>query len=370
MKVVTVIGARPQFVKAAPLCRELRQRHEEVLVHTGQHYDHMMSGVFFEELGIPVPDINLGVGSGSHGSQTGAMLEGIEQVLLRERPDWLLIFGDTNSTLAGALAAAKLEIPIAHVEAGLRSFNRSMPEEVNRVVADHLSSLLLCPSATAVENLSREGITKDVVVVGDIMSDTLQWVRKNSLTQESALISKFGLARQTYLVCTVHRSENADDAYKLGEILAAMAVLQQPVIFPVHPRTRRTIDAAQLPVPSNVRLIEPLGYADMMALVGEARMVLTDSGGLQKEAYWLKVPCITLRDETEWVETVRFGWNVLVGTDAVRIVDTVRSHQQPSAHPPLYGDGAVAAQCVGALESRLGRTASVASRSGVASALA
>ena len=353
MKIVTIIGARPQFVKAAPVSRELRKHHTEVLVHTGQHYDRAMSQVFFDELGIPSPDVNLGVGSGPHGAQTGAMLEGIERVLISERPDWVLVYGDTNSTLAGALAAAKLLIPVAHVEAGLRSFNRAMPEEINRVMADHVSELLLCPSESAVTNLAKEGISRGVHLIGDVMSDTLKWVRQRIDRSPPPVLKHLGLSESAYLLCTVHRNENADNMDRLSGIMAALARFNERVIFPVHPRTRKTMESKQLQAPANVSLIDPLGYLDMMALARSARMILTDSGGLQKEAYWLGVPCVTLREETEWTETVDAGWNVLTGSDTERIVSAVRDFSRPVFRPPLYGEGGVAAKCVALLRNEV-----------------
>ena len=345
MKIVSVVGARPQFVKAAAMSRTLRARHQEVLVHTGQHYDYMMSGVFFDGLDLPTPEVNLGVGSGAHGVQTARMLEGIEAVLAAQRPDWLLVYGDTNSTLAGALAASKLSTPIAHVEAGLRSFDRSMPEEINRVVTDHLSTLLFCPSETSVENLAAEGIRRNVHVVGDVMLDVLRDAQGRAAARAPKVLSRFGVTAKAYLVLTVHRSANTDDSAALSGVLKALAALDEPVVFPVHPRTRRILAEAGAP-PAHVRLIDPLSYLDMLTLVGSARLVLTDSGGLQKEAYWLGVPCLTLRDETEWVETVKAGWNTLVGTEPARIVEAARSVTPPAARPPLYGDGRAAARCV------------------------
>jgi UDP-N-acetylglucosamine 2-epimerase len=353
MKIVSIIGARPQFIKAAPVSRELRKKHTEVLIHTGQHYDENMSAIFFEELDIPAPAFNLEVGSGSHGMQAGLMLTRIEEVLLAEKPDWALIYGDTNSTLAGALAAAKLHIKVAHVEAGLRSFNRRMPEEINRVVADHLSDLLLCPSQTAVDNLKSEGITHGVHLVGDVMADALAYAAKCA-QDHSCILKQLGLAEKKYLLATVHRAENTDDPVRLQNILTAFAQIDEPVIFPVHPRTRHRlielgIDHQKSEI-SNLKFIEPLGYLDMVRLEQSARMILTDSGGMQKEAYWLGVPCITLRDETEWVETVQTGWNVVAGTDSDRIVETVRSFIPPATRPPLYGDGQAASRCVDRLE--------------------
>jgi UDP-GlcNAc3NAcA epimerase len=346
VKVVTIVGARPQFIKAAAVSRVLRRRCTEFLVHTGQHYDFEMSGIFFDGLELPPPDANLSVGSGSHGAQTGAMLKAIEDVLLDQRPDWLLVYGDTNSTLAGALAAAKLSVPVAHVEAGLRSFNRAMPEEINRVVADHLSDLLLCPSATAVHNLAVEGISKNVYVTGDVMLDVLNWARRQIAAGDAGRLNRFGLENQDFVLATVHRSENTDDVTKLSRILAAFGALDTMVLFPAHPRTRKAIGAAGCKVGSNVHVVDPLGYVDMVAIAGAARLVLTDSGGLQKEAYWLGVPCLTLREETEWVETVEAGWNMLVGSDSQRIVDAARTWSPPSTRPCLYGDGNAAVKCV------------------------
>jgi UDP-N-acetylglucosamine 2-epimerase len=351
MKIVSVVGARPQFVKAAAVSRKLRQRHEEILVHTGQHYDYDMSGIFFDGLELPAPDANLAVGSGSHGQQTAAMLSGIEDVLRAERPDYLLIYGDTNSTLAGAVAASKLSVSIAHVEAGLRSFNRRMPEEINRRVADHLSDLLLCPSDTAACHLAAEGISQNVHVVGDVMLDVLQWARRRAETAPSDILDRLGVTAGAYLLVTIHRTENTDDVSRLLQILNALDALDEPIVFPVHPRTGKAIAAANATLGPHIRQIDPLGYLDMIALTGSARLVLTDSGGLQKEAYWLGVPCLTLRDETEWVETVDAGWNALVGTDRDRIVEAVRAFNPPAAHPALYGDGCAAARCIELLEA-------------------
>ncbi len=350
MKVVTVVGARPQFIKAAAVSRELRKSHQEFLVHTGQHYDYEMSGIFFDGLEIPPPQVNLGVGSSSHGVQTGAMLKGIEEVLLAERPDWLLIYGDTNSTLAGALAASKLSVPVAHIEAGLRSFNRRMPEEINRVVADHLSNALLCPSETAVSNLASEGISQNVHLVGDVMLDVLNWARRRTNGKPAQVLDRLGLKKKSYLLTTLHRSENTDDLSRLSRILNALNSLDEPIVFPVHPRTRKVITKAGCQLKSHVRLIDPLGYLDMMGLAGSATLVLTDSGGLQKEAYWLGVPCLTLREETEWVETVEAGWNTLVGSDPEKIVMTVRSVVPAASRLSLYGDGCAAARCVRLLQ--------------------
>jgi len=350
MKVLTVVGARPQFIKASAVSRQLRKQHEEFLLHTGQHYDYQMSGVFFDGLDLPTPDANLNVGSGPHGAQTGAMLKGIEEVLASNRPDWMLVYGDTNSTLAGALAAAKLEIPVAHVEAGLRSFNRSMPEEINRIVTDHLSSLLLCPSKTAMNHLASEGISNGVHEVGDVMLDILNWAKEKADSVREGLLKRLHCSEREYLLVTIHRSENTDRPERLSGILNALNALKEPVVFPIHPRARKAISTLELSIEPHIRLIEPLGYLEMVALTRAARLVLTDSGGLQKEAYWLGVPCLTLRDETEWVETVKAGWNVLVGAQPEKIIDSVRSFVAPSQRPALYGSGLASAQCVELLQ--------------------
>lgn len=335
-------------------------------MHTGQHYDYRMSGIFFDGLDLPQPDVNLEVGSGSHARQTGAMLVGIEDLLKAERPDRVVVYGDTNSTLAGALAASKAEIPVAHIEAGLRSFNRHMPEEINRVVADHLSSALLCPSETAVRNLTAEGVTEGVHLVGDVMFDVLNRAREN-LPASVSVDSRFGLSKGEYLLATVHRSENTDDCRRLGHVIDAFNTLGEPVIFPVHPRTRKAMTAAGYSVRPNVRMIDPVGYLQMVALTAGARLVLTDSGGLQKEAYWLGTPCLTLRDETEWVETVETGWNMLVGSGTAAIVNAVRSFVPRGPRPALYGDGLAAERCVDLLTSiprSSGRTDGSCARNG------
>ena len=345
MKIVTVVGARPQFIKAAALSRRLRNSHQEVLVHTGQHYDYEMSGIFFDGLKIPAPDVSLGVGSGNHGAQTGAMLQKIEQVLLTEKPNWVVVYGDTNSTLGGALAAAKLHIPVAHVEAGLRSFNRRMPEETNRVLTDHLSNLLFCPSDTAIKNLAAEGIIQNTHLVGDIMLDILNWAREGEAWKTSGILDKLGLKEKGFFLCTVHRSENTDDTSRLSGILKALNALEKTVVFPVHPRTRKVIAEGNFALKPHIKMIEPVGYLDMVRLVAAAQTVLTDSGGLQKEAYWLGVPCVTLRDETEWVETVVAGWNRLAGAVPNQIVEAAQDFGAPTQHPNLYGDGSTATQC-------------------------
>jgi len=335
MKILSVVGARPQFVKCAPVSRELRKVHEEILVHTGQHYDYLLSEVFFRDLGIPAPDYHLDIGSGSHGVQTGRMLAAIEEVIGKEEPEIVLIYGDTNSTLAGALAAAKVHVPVAHVEAGLRSFDRRMPEEVNRVLTDHCSDLLFCPTETAVANLAAEGITRGVHLTGDVMVDALQ--ENLALAKERATVD---LPATGYFLATVHRASNTDDPVALRAIMAAFALLEAPVIFPVHPRTRKKFAEYGIRPAENVRIVEPLPYFDMLAALAGARAVLTDSGGVQKEAYILEVPCVTLRENTEWVETLEDGWNVLVGADAGRIVaEAGRAGDARRGHAARFGDG-------------------------------
>lgn len=355
MKIVTVLGARPQFIKAAPLSEALSKRHEEIIVHTGQHYDYQMSDVFFEELGIPKPDYFLGVGSKQHGAQTGEMLTGVEEVLLKEKPDGVLVYGDTNSTLAGALAAAKLHIPIAHVEAGLRSYNRQMPEEVNRVLTDHVSSWLFCPTDQAVKNLAQEGLTKGVVRTGDVMADALYYHARRA--EERNIAGNLHYKRKSYLLATVHRAENTDDPGRLKEIISAFAKIEGQIVLPLHPRTKKLLLTSQMPIPDNVEVIEPVGYLEMILLEKDAELILTDSGGVQKEAYLWQVPCVTLRDETEWVETVHTGWNTLTGANTERIMAAVacyRKNPLPGYHENLYGNGRASEEIVTAMEERGG----------------
>jgi UDP-N-acetylglucosamine 2-epimerase len=345
MKIVTIVGARPQFIKAAPVSLALRAAGvNEYLVHTGQHYDYGMSQIFFDELGIPQPDVNLNVGSGSHGRQTGQMLAAIEDLLLAEKPDWLLVYGDTNSTLAGALAAVKLHIPIAHVEAGLRSFNRAMPEEHNRVLTDHCADMLFCPTETAVYNLQRENITQGVYHVGDTMYDAVLRFA-DIAAQKSTILSQLDIQPKQYLLATLHRPYNTDNPDNLRNILTAFLDSDERIIFPVHPRARQKI--ADLPglnlENSNVKMIPPVGYLDMLQLERHSRKILTDSGGIQKEAYFFAVPCVTLRPETEWVETVEAGWNHLVGADRSQIAAGIRAVKPPDEEPPtLFGNGQTA----------------------------
>jgi UDP-GlcNAc3NAcA epimerase len=355
MKLVTILGARPQFIKAAPVSKALKLAGQrEFILHTGQHYDYNMSQVFFDELQLPQPDVNLGIGSGPHGEQTARMLAGIEQVLVREKPDWALVYGDTNSTLAGALAAAKLHVPLAHVEAGLRSYNRQMPEEHNRVLTDHCSDLLLCPTQTALENLAREGLPGNqpgirAVRVGDSMYDAvLQFTRLGN--QRASILRDLGLDRGGYLLATVHRQENTDVQNRLEGILEGLLLSKLPVIFPVHPRTSASLAEMGLLeklAGSNLRLIEPLGYLDMLVLEQNACKILTDSGGMQKEAFFFSVPCVTMRAETEWIETVQSGWNILVGADAAKISAALNaSHPGGNSPPQIFGDGHAAEKIV------------------------
>jgi UDP-GlcNAc3NAcA epimerase len=336
MKIATVIGARPQFIKAAPVSRALRfmdggSEVTEILIHTGQHYDTNMSQVFFDELGLASPDYNLGIGSGSHGWQTGQMLAAIEDVLLNKKPDCVLVYGDTNSTLAGALAAAKLHVPVAHVEAGLRSFNRRMPEELNRIVADQLSALLFAPTQTAVSNLAAEGMTCGVHLVGDVMQDALA-EHLAAAERRSRILEQLALSPDEYLLVTVHRAENTDSPERLMGICEALRILSvdQRIVWPVHPRTRKLLDPGM--VAGNIGLIEHAGYLDMLMLERSATAILTDSGGIQKEARWLQVPCVTLRDDTEWVETLDGGWNRLAGANPIKIVDAVEDIYRSFAH--------------------------------------
>lgn len=331
MKVVTIVGARPQFVKAAAVSRVLREKHTEILVHTGQHYDNNMSDVFFEELHIPKPDINLGVGSDSHAKQTAEMLVGIEEILLKEEPDYLLVYGDTNSTLAGALAASKIHIPIIHVEAGLRSYNMGMPEEQNRILTDRISKILLCPTDVAVDNLKKEGITQGVYNVGDVMCDAVLYYSKLLDEQPSECYFSHleGLSEDIkpvneWYLSTIHRAENTDSINKVREILNAFEKLDAPVIFPVHPRTKGLVKTLkERHRYKNILFIEPVGYLDMLYFVKNAKKVITDSGGLQKETYILGTPCITVRDQTEWVETLVGNHNILAKPVAEDIVDKV-----------------------------------------------
>ena len=337
MRILSIVGNRPQFIKSGPLSLALQNRADEVVLHTGQHYDHELSQVFFDELGLEPPKHRLEAGSGSHAEQTARMLPGIEAAVVAEKPDLVLVYGDTNSTLAGALAASKLRVPVAHVEAGLRSFDRRMPEELNRVLVDRVSSLLFAPSGSAVGNLKDEGITEGVHEVGDVMLDAN--LRLAPIAQErSQVLELAGVAPGSYALVTVHREANTREP-ALGRIVEALNALEEPVVFPLHPRTAGAIESMGLRLAGHVHPRRPAGYLDFAALASQARVILTDSGGVQKEAYWYEVPCVTLRENTEWVETVEAGWNHLVGTDPGAIVAASREASPGPEHPSLYGDG-------------------------------
>ncbi len=355
MKILTVVGARPQFVKAAPVSRALRGGHEELVVHTGQHYDDAMSAAFFRDLEMADPALNLEVGSGSHGAQTAEIMRRLEPVLVDAEPDGVLVYGDTNSTLAGAVVASKVRYLdgrrpwLAHVEAGLRSFNTAMPEERNRIVADHLADLLLAPTPAAMDHLAHEGLRERSELVGDVMVDSFRWATALADAQLPAVARDL----PGYLLLTLHRAENVDDARRLGALLATLDV-DRPVVFPVHPRTREAMARAGITLPDNVRAIEPVGYLAMIALEGQAAAIATDSGGVQKEAYLAGVPCITLRDETEWVETVAAGWNRVIGLEAGALRDALDDAgfmDRSRPRPELFGDGMAADRIVTALEA-------------------
>ena len=352
MKILTVLGARPQFIKAAIVSHALQKAGvNEVLVHTGQHYDSNMSDVFFQELELPKPSYNLGIGSGGHGAQTGRMLEGVEKVLLHENPDWVLVYGDTNSTLAGILAASKMHIKVAHVEAGLRSFNRRMPEEINRVVADHLADLLFVPTKAGVENLAAEGIDADKVrLVGDVMYDAAIHFGSRAAKQ-SAILETINLTPGNYVLATIHRAENTDDLERLRAIMEGLEAFcaELPVVLPLHPRTQKALTNLKNFVPRRLRLIEPVGYLDMVRLESQSAVIVTDSGGVQKEAFFHHVPCLTLREETEWVELVTLGWNRLQspaqgGQAVCQAIKTALG--QTGREDEAYGNGTAAERIV------------------------
>lgn len=366
MNLLTVVGARPQFIKAASLSRAIARHNEgsgtpitERILHTGQHYDVNMSDVFFDELGIPKPSYHLDIGSGPHGSQTGRMLEKIEALIVRDRPDCLLVYGDTNSTLAAALAASKLHIPLAHVEAGLRSYNRKMPEEVNRVLTDHVSDWLFCPTRAAVDNLQREGITRGVELVGDVMYDGMLHYRQMA---SRTVLGRLGVEPGRYILATVHRAENTDNPERLRAIASALeeaGELCGAVVLALHPRTRNMLADHGIALPRTIHVIEPAPYLEMIALLDSAKAVMTDSGGVQKEAFFLEVPCLTLRDETEWVETVECAANRLVGADpaaAVRSLEQMLDGQwRPDFSQRPYGAGHAAQAIVSSLTRAFGQ---------------
>jgi UDP-GlcNAc3NAcA epimerase len=351
VKVLTVIGNRPQFIKAAAVSPHLRRRHTEILVHTGQHFDDRLSAVFFSELGLPAPDRELGVALGSAASQTSRMLAALEPVVASTRPDAVLVYGDTNSTLAGALAGAQATVPVAHVEAGMRSFDRTMPEELNRVLVDHASALLLCSTEVAMSNLRHEAVAGRVELVGDVMVDVALAIQPQARERRD-LVEARGLNRGEYILATAHRAGNVDDPLRLARLVDLLAGMPAPVLLPLHPRTAERLRAAELLTrltqAPRVTVTEPLGYFELTALLCNARALLTDSGGLQKEAYLAQVPCITMRANTEWTETVQSGWNVLVDLDLEAALDALARRPPPSA-PPLYGDGHAGERVVDAL---------------------
>lgn len=341
-KILTIVGARPQFIKAAPVSREIRKSFKEILVHTGQHYDTNMSDVFFDELHIPKPDYNLEIGSGGHGEQTGRMLIDLEKVVLKEKPDYILIYGDTNSTLAGALVGAKLHIPVLHVEAGLRSYNRRMPEEINRILADQISDILFCPTETAIKNLKKEGITKGVYNIGDVMYDAVLYNTKIAL-KNSDILENLDITTKEYALCTIHRAENTDDKNRPTSIFNALIDSGLKIVLPLHPRTKKYLkeyDLLNKKAEKNIKIIDPVGPLDMLALEKSSKLIVTDSGGVQKEAYFLEVPCVTLREETEWVETVESGNNVIVGADYTKILKALKEKREfKKSSNKYFGDG-------------------------------
>ncbi len=363
IKILTIVGARPQFIKAAPVSRAIIEHNktatedhqlQEIILHSGQHFDKNMSEVFFNELNIPAPQYNLGIQGGSHGSMTGRMLEKIEAVLLKETPDLVIVYGDTNTTLAGALAASKMNIKIAHIEAGLRSWNRQMPEEINRILTDHLSYILFCPTFQAVENLKKEGIQKNVIHSGDVMFDAAL-LAADLADKHNSILKTTGLQPREYFLATLHRAENTDNETRLRSILSALnkLSLQKPVVLPVHPRTIKKIKAFGLEsLTANLKMMAPVSFLEMVALEKSAAIILTDSGGVQKEAYFHGIPCITLRDETEWIETVETGWNTLAGCDVNQILEASKKRSQGT---PIheYGTGTASRKIIKILNAKL-----------------
>ena len=355
MKILSIVGARPEFIQSMPISRALRTKHQEVLVHTGQHYDYKMSKSFFDELMIPTPEYNLEVGSGSHARQTADMLVRLEEVFLSEKPDLVMVRGDTNSTISGALTASKLNIPFAHIEAGERSFVRSMPEEINRVVTDCLADIHFCVSDQAVSNLSSEGITKSIYKVGDVMLDAMMQILPIA-REKSNILTTLNIKKNSYSLVTIHRAANTDDPVRLHQISNALNRTQDTIIFPVHPRTQLAISENNIHFSENVRLIEPMGYFDMVILEENARLIATDLGGVQREAYFLGIPCLTLRDETEWIATVESGWNILVGADIEQIIGKWWNFIPPSERPLIFGDGSAGQKIADILGSSMVRS--------------
>ncbi|MBN1218148.1 MAG: UDP-N-acetylglucosamine 2-epimerase (non-hydrolyzing) [Anaerolineae bacterium] len=352
MKIVSIVGARPEFIQATPVSRALLAsgNHQEILVHTGQHYDYLMSQTFFDELGVPAPTYNLEVGSGSHAQQTAEILTRLEEVLLKEQPDLVIVRGDTNSTLAGALLAGKLHIPTAHIEAGERSFDRRMPEEINRLVADCVADLFFCASRTAVQRLAAEGIINAVYWVGDVMLDAM-FQHRPIARKKSNILARLELQPDSYALVTVHRAANTDNPVRLRQIVEGLNRVAETIVFPAHPRTQKALAQLDVQFGPHVRLIEPVGYFDMMMLEDNARLIATDSGGVQREAYFLGIPCLTLRNETEWVETVTAGWNRLVGTEPEQVLTAWFNFAPPIERPPIFGDGTAGQQIAQILSS-------------------
>lgn len=336
MKIFSIVGARPQFIKLAPLSSKLEGIHEEIIVHTGQHYDYAMSEKIFIDLGIRKPDIHLEIGSGTHAQQTSGMMKGLEDAMINRKPDLVIVFGDTNSTLAGAMTAAKLKIPILHIEAGLRSFNKNMPEEINRIVTDHVSKFLFAPTLEAVKNLAHEGLEAETSLTGDIMVDTMKWNMKIAL-QKSTILSELNLEENEYNLLTLHRDYNVDSQFILQNILAQLGKLDDQIIFPIHPRTKKML-LPNYQLPANIQLTDPIGYLDFITLENYSKRIITDSGGIQKEAYILKKPCITLRTETEWVETVEEKWNLLVSPTDQEIASKISSFITPVKQTMIFGE--------------------------------
>jgi len=352
MKIISVVGARPQFIKLAILSKELRENHNEIIIHTGQHYDDNMSRYFFEEMQIAKPDYNLNIGSGSHGKQTAEMLIGLEDIFLHQKPDVVITFGDTNTTLATGLAATKLNIPVAHVEAGLRSHNREMPEEINRILTDHISDYLFAPTLNAMENIKSENLYGKPFLVGDVMYDSLLYYGKIA-EQKSRILKNLKLKQKEYILLTLHRPYNVDNIQKLQNIFSALKQTKRFIVLPVHPRTCKMIESTNTIIPENISIIEPLGYLDFIFLQKHSEKIITDSGGIQKEAYLNGIPCITIRPETEWIETVKAGWNVLVGDKKDQLIENCL-HFKPSHNRPRYfGDGNSSKKIISILESHL-----------------
>jgi len=336
MKIVSIVGARPQFIKLGPLSRELRKTHEEIIIHTGQHFDHEMSQLFFDDLKIAKPDFNLSINGGKHGEQTGRMIIELEKVISNVQPDLVLVFGDTNSTLAASIASSKIDMKTIHIEAGLRSFNKKMPEEINRIVSDHISDFLFAPTKTAVDNLKNEGLFEKTFYTGDIMTDSLKYAL--NIKKKSEILEQLNINFDDYFLCTLHRPYNVDNPDVLNIIISELGKLSQKVIFPVHPRTRKILFENNIVIPENIKLIDPVGYIEFCNLQANSKKIITDSGGVQKEAYMLKKPCITLRSETEWLETVESGWNLLLNpVSSISFAESIENFVPPENHSPIFG---------------------------------